>query len=416
MPPPAATTVDYNEHVKPIFAAKCFSCHGATQQQSGLRLDLRQNALRGGDYGAVIVPGKSAESKLIIRLVGSDAGLQMPPTGPLASEEIGVLRAWIDQGAEMPGRADESVKERKATDPKVQVFLDAIHRHDLTSVRKALAGNKSLAQSADAAGSTALMHAAYAGTIEIMRVLIAAGADPNAGNDRKATPLHWAVADAGKLKFLISKGAQVDAKTVEGRTTLYLAAMQPTGAPIVKLLLEAGADPNGRTLTGLTPLFPAVTASLESAQLLLAKGADPNAKSATGSTALMAAAPRSPRSVALLVAKGVDVNARTKRGETALANAANRGNLESVRLLLEKGADVNAVDYRGYSPLMQAAYCDDASAELIRLLLAKGANINATGEGETPLSLAAKRGETEITRLLREAKKASIQSPVAGNR
>jgi ankyrin repeat protein len=260
------------------------------------------------------------------------------------------------------------------------------------------------------------MHAAYAGTIEIMRALLNAGADPRTGNDRHAAPLHWAVADPAKLKLLLSAGAQIDAKTVEGRTTLYLASMQPTGAPIVKLLLDSGADPNARTLTGLTPLFPAVSASIESVQLLLGNGADPNSKSATGATALMAAAPRSPRAVALLVAKGVDVNARTKRGETALANAANRGNLESVRLLLEKGADVNVADYRGYTPLMHAAYCDDVSPELIQLLLSKGANVNATGEGETPLSLAAKRGETEITRLLRDAQKTSVQSPVARTR
>src|SRR5262245_13110359 len=92
LPPPAAIKIDYNQHVKPILAAKCFSCHGAKQVMSGLRLDLRQNALRGGDYGVVIVPGKSAESKLILRLTGPDAGLQMPPTGPLENEEIGVLR------------------------------------------------------------------------------------------------------------------------------------------------------------------------------------------------------------------------------------------------------------------------------------------------------------------------------------
>ena len=89
---------------------------------------------------------------------------------------------------------------------------------------------------------------------------------------------------------------------------------------------------------------------------------------------------------------------------------------ESVKLLLDKGADVNSVDYRGYTPLMQAAYCDRVAAELIRLLLAKGANVNATGEGETPLSLAAKRGETEVTRLLREAQTAGRPSAVAANR
>src|SRR5687767_11631301 len=92
--------VDYDQHVRPILAQHCYSCHGPEAQQSGLRLDLRQNALRGGDYGPVITPGNSADSKLIKRLVNGDGGLQMPPTGPLSSEEIGVLRAWIDQGAD----------------------------------------------------------------------------------------------------------------------------------------------------------------------------------------------------------------------------------------------------------------------------------------------------------------------------
>jgi len=200
----------------------------------------------------------------------------------------------------------------------------------------------------------------------------------------------------------LSHGADVNAKSVEGRSALYLAAMQPAGAPIVRILLDAGADPNLPTIVGVTPLFPAMVASLESAQLLLAKGANPNAKTAQGGTPLMSAANSgNPKAVALLLAKGVDVNARTKRGETALANAANEGSFESVNMLLEKGADPNTVDYRGYTPLMHAAYNDAVSADLIRLLLAKGAKIDVTGEGETPYSLAAKRGETEVSRLLR---------------
>ena len=98
LPPPAQIQVDFKQHVRPILAQKCYSCHGPKQQQSGLRLDDRQLALRGGDYGPVIVPGKSAESKLILRLVSGDGGMQMPPTGALPSEDIGILRAWIDQG------------------------------------------------------------------------------------------------------------------------------------------------------------------------------------------------------------------------------------------------------------------------------------------------------------------------------
>ena len=100
---PDGAGINYEQEVRPILANRCFGCHGPRQQQSGLRLDLRQNALRGGDYGVVIVPGRSAESKLIQRLIGSDAGLQMPPTGELPAEEIAVLRKWIDAGADMPG-------------------------------------------------------------------------------------------------------------------------------------------------------------------------------------------------------------------------------------------------------------------------------------------------------------------------
>src|SRR5438876_626076 len=182
LPPAATIKIDYEQHVRPILSANCFGCHGPTQQQSGLRLDLRQNALRGGDYGAVIVPGSSAESKLILRLVGATTGLQMPPTGPLTSEDIGILRAWIDQGADMPGRAIDIVRTARTTAPKVQSFIDLIRSHDGAAVRKALAADPSLARAADAAGSSMLMHAAYAGTIDMMNALLNAGADIKARN------------------------------------------------------------------------------------------------------------------------------------------------------------------------------------------------------------------------------------------
>src|SRR5438876_6560253 len=101
LPAPATMQVDFKQHVQPILAAKCHSCHGSKVQQSGLRLDKRQNALRGGDYGPVIMAGKSAESKLILRLVGRDGGLQLPPTGALSSARLGILRACLDQGGEL---------------------------------------------------------------------------------------------------------------------------------------------------------------------------------------------------------------------------------------------------------------------------------------------------------------------------
>jgi ankyrin repeat protein len=406
--PPATVKVEYDQHVKPILAAKCFSCHGPKQQQSGLRLDRRQLALRGGDYGPVIIPGKSTESKLIARVAGSEAGVQMPPTGALEGDEIAILRAWIDQGAEMPGRADAELVATTPTDPRVDAFLDSVRAYETRRFAAAVSADKTLARAVDSSGSTTLMHAAYAGTVEMMATLIGAGADVNAANDRRATALHWAVTDPAKIKLLLLNGADINARTADGRTALHLAAALPAGTRSVETLLEAGSDVNARSVIGMTPLFAGATSSVETARILVAKGADPNARNGLGATPLMLAALNGgPAIVRLLLEAGADATLRTKRGETALANAANHGDLESVRLLLDKGADVRNTDYNGYTPLMHAAYCDSASPELIRLLLERGADVHAIGKGEvageTAVSIAAKRGDTEVLRLLRNA-------------
>src|SRR5262245_65874041 len=68
---------------------------------AGFRLDRRRDAMRGGTI-AVIGPGNSAGSRLYQRLIGSDFGAQMPPTGELPADKVAIIKAWIDQGAEWP--------------------------------------------------------------------------------------------------------------------------------------------------------------------------------------------------------------------------------------------------------------------------------------------------------------------------
>ena len=392
--------IDYDRDVRPILT-QCFGCHGPKQAQSGLRLDLRQNALRGGDYGVVIVPGRSAESKLIMRLTGSKAGLQMPPTGPLPEHDIDILRAWIDQGAEMPGRALETAVVASETPASVTRLFDDIVSDDVAAIRRRLAEDPSLARFADGFGSTVLMHAASSGSIEAMRALIEAGADVGAANSRRATALHWAQPDAAKVALLLSKGAVVDAKTVEGRTPLYVAATLAAGIPSLQRLLEAGANPNAETLVGATPLFPAVNSSVEMAKLLLDKGADPNHATKSGVTPILFT--RDAAVVELLIARGADARARSKIGETAVMDAATRGDAAAAKILIAKGADVNARDHRGYTALMLAAQYDGDAVALVRLLLAHGADVTPVAESQTALSLAARRGETGVTKLLRAA-------------
>ena len=99
----AAEPVDFARDVAPLFEKRCHACHGARTQMSGLRLDERAAALKGSNVGPVLIPGKSAESKLIRMIEGLEDKKIMPPSGPrLTKQEIGVLRAWIDQGAKWP--------------------------------------------------------------------------------------------------------------------------------------------------------------------------------------------------------------------------------------------------------------------------------------------------------------------------
>lgn len=95
--------VDFETQVRPIFAQRCAVCHGRRQQLGGVRLDDRIAAFAGGYSGKIIQPGRSAESLLIQMVTSGKDGKVMPPAGPrLTTAEIGILRAWIDQGANWP--------------------------------------------------------------------------------------------------------------------------------------------------------------------------------------------------------------------------------------------------------------------------------------------------------------------------
>src|SRR5688572_12004091 len=91
--------VDFATEVRPIFRQYCVDCHGPKEQKSGLRLDRRKDAMRGGTI-AVIGPGNADGSRLYHKLVGDKFGPQMPPTGALPAMHVETIKRWIDEGAE----------------------------------------------------------------------------------------------------------------------------------------------------------------------------------------------------------------------------------------------------------------------------------------------------------------------------
>lgn len=95
----------FAEKVRPILAARCYSCHGPETQQNGLRLDSLRAVLKGSESGKVVVPGHSADSRLVARLLAKERP-QMPYGGPpLAQDQIDTIRQWIDAGAPGPDSA-----------------------------------------------------------------------------------------------------------------------------------------------------------------------------------------------------------------------------------------------------------------------------------------------------------------------
>jgi len=113
----AEATVDYVRDIRPLFERHCIECHGPKHQRSGLRLDFKKGALRGGDSGAALIPGDTEQSPLLEWITAQDDSERMPP-GPeherLSEASIELLRRWIAEGASWPDGID-SVQE---TDPK----------------------------------------------------------------------------------------------------------------------------------------------------------------------------------------------------------------------------------------------------------------------------------------------------------
>src|SRR5262249_14038499 len=236
----APSKIDFRRDVQPLLKQFCIECHGSSQQMHGFRLDRRRDAMRGGTT-TVIVPGNSAGSRLYLKLTGNKYGPQMPPTGPLTQEQIDVIKAWIDQGAEWPDDLSGDTLP-PPRDPRAALVMQALRDGDKSHFQKLVIEDKHIGDLKGAGGTTPLMQAVLYGDGDSVRFLLEQGADPNTRNEAGATALMWAVDDLEKTRLLTWHGADVNARSDDGRTPLLIAAGLFGNGEVVKLLLDRGAD------------------------------------------------------------------------------------------------------------------------------------------------------------------------------
>ena len=381
--------VDFARDVQPLLRANCYGCHGPSLQNGNFRLDRRRDSMpnRVGANGARIVPGNSGVSRLYLRVSGSTAGLQMPPTGALRPEEINTLKAWIDQGAEWP---DELAGETPSPprDPAATQLLEAIRRNDRSGIDRLLKSTPNAARAPGTGGITPLMHAALYGDAVSARRLLDLGADPNARNDAGATALTWAVDDLEMTRLLLERGADPNVRSADGRTPLMLAAGRAGASDVVKALLDRGA-----TLEGQAVLTPASDAGdAVTLRLLIDRGAN---------TSLL------PNDLALrsnctdcvtMLLQSAGRPALTR----ALESAARYGDAAGMRMLLARGAEPTP------DALRAAAATENVTLEGVTALL------DLKVRDEQALDLAVRQGDTQVVAALRKAglKEATVPAPV----
>ena len=128
-----ASGADFTKEVQPIFQKHCVKCHGPEKQKSGYRLDIAEVALKGGDLHAPnVLPGLPEKSPLMRFVCSEDSDMRMPPKGDmLNAKEVGVLRAWIAEGAVWPENAST-----KTPNPNEWWSLKPLSRSPVPSVAK----------------------------------------------------------------------------------------------------------------------------------------------------------------------------------------------------------------------------------------------------------------------------------------
>lgn len=252
-------------------------------------------------------------------------------------------------------------------------LLDSIRSGDYASASELVRRGADV-RTAEANGTTALHWAVHYGNRELASQLLQAGADVNAANAYGSTPIMEAavLADHDLMQLLLQAGADVNTRNPDGQTPLMVVA-RSNRIDTARLLLQHGADVNAsEQWKGQNAvIWAAAQSQPEMLALLLEAGGDPNSRSMIN--------PRERQ-----ISQERRFQWRPAGGMTALVYAAREGCLACARLLVEAGADINAGDAENVTPLLTAVI--NLRFDTAKYLVEAGANVNKWSlRGENPI-------------------------------
>jgi ankyrin repeat protein len=300
-----------------------------------------------------------------------------------------------------------------------------------------LAGFNADVNSTDGTGHTALHTTSlYLGKLEMTRMLLFHGADPNILNwdrqnalwmtrmtkepaqiaefllqngakmvvdIRRKTPLHnaGAVGSADLVSVLMSHGADIHALDMNDSTPLHTAVVEPSSSAVIKRLIQYGANVEAKNNRGETPLACAMEHQpAHVIEYMLQKGSDPKAMTRSGAPVLFEAVRReSVELIKILIHYGADLRAVNAEGQGLVQCACKTGNPALVKFLLSIGTEFNTADKKDCTALMTAVKTE--SVPIISMLLKMGANVSTADKTKTTaMHLAAQRGSVVVTDML----------------
>ena len=300
------------------------------------------------------------------------------------------------------------------TAPTAEIH-QAARQGELAKLKSLLDKTPGLLELKTEAGKTPLHFAVEGGQADIVRYLLDKGADINARNVAGETPLHyaagWGFLDV--IALLIEKGADVKARSNEGDTPLHYVRFQAI-TPVAKILLDHGAEANARNKAGDSLLVAAFgRARRDLIDLLFSRGAIIDNEGGEGMRLLTSAVEMGKTDlIDFLFSKGVRVKAEGELGNLLLHGAAAQGNQKIVDMIIGKGADLTMLSPDGGTLFHSAAKGN--SLDLARLLAGKGLDVNAVDKlGRTALQISEDWGNTDFSEFLQKSGgRKTVREPV----